>query len=69
VIDVAAYEIPCKYCHHRAYRHFVSIVDDGNEICLDCVRDPGTQNLNNWHHFSPDNLSYIEDLAKEKKLI
>ena len=48
----------CKLCNHQAGRHFKSVVENPDMICLDCVIDPRYDNT--WHEFEPDNLKYLE---------
>lgn len=38
-----------------------------NECCLKGVQ--GATDWRNYHEFTPDNLTYIEDLAKTKGLV
>lgn len=60
-------------CGHYKNVHLPSDNIFCNAVCLSC--HPGENwgyHINGWyrvHEFKLDNLKYIEDLAKEKKLI
>jgi hypothetical protein len=59
--------IPCK-CGHLEQVHLKhgGITNQPDVMCTECFSQ---RNKTHWHYFSPDNLSYIETLAKEKGLV
>lgn len=62
-------DFPCKDCTHRADRHFISVADNNEGVCLDCATGQYVEHPNeHWHLFKGDNLKYIELLHKREEI-
>jgi hypothetical protein len=60
-------DIPCKACGHSEYKH-------SQMYCFECFEEdrqmvPKNSALRGTHFYLADNLSYIENLAKERNLV
>lgn len=61
-------DIPCKCGHiEKVHLKYGGIIGQPDIMCTDCFYKPGLNG--HWHYFNPDNLSYIEKLAKQKGLV
>jgi len=63
--------IPCK-CGHRVHE----VYGGAKQFCRECLDSPNVTGIIRknypffWiHNYVPDNLSYVEALAKERNLI
>jgi hypothetical protein len=62
----------CKVCGHKREEHDRIVCHECTDIFYGLTRTKfGKQlkDVDEFHNYIPDNLSYIEDLAKEKGLI
>jgi hypothetical protein len=68
-------ELSCIVCRHNKKAHLpkggkrnIIILPQGEHWCEECVKH-GHRNFESFHTFKLDNLQFVEDLAKERKLI